>query len=83
MFDFVAKGTTQMYLQRLFPQHMKGFYFLQLEPEFMAEKGLDSDGLLLGSIVAKAGGVRKTPIHCQSLPHTSTNLSNLGSLIFK
>ena len=40
-FDFVAKGTTQMYLQRLFTQHMKGFYFLQLEPEFMADKGLD------------------------------------------
>lgn len=41
MFDFVAKGTVQMYLQKLFPQHMKGFYFLQLEPEFMADKGLD------------------------------------------
>ena len=40
-FDFVAKGTTQMYLQKLFAQHMKGFYFLQLEPEFMADKGLD------------------------------------------
>lgn len=40
-FDFVAKGTTQMYLQKLFSQHMKGFYFLQLEPEFMADKGLD------------------------------------------
>ena len=41
LFDFVAKGTTQMYLQRLFSQHIKGFYFLQLEPEFMADKGLD------------------------------------------
>ncbi len=41
MFDFVAKGTTQMYLQKLFPQHIKGFYFLQLEPEFMSDKGLD------------------------------------------
>ncbi len=41
MFDFVAKGTTQMYLQKLFPQHIKGFYFLQLEPEFMMDKGLD------------------------------------------
>lgn len=40
-FDFVAKGTTQMYIQKLFEQHMKGFYFLQLEPEFMADKGLD------------------------------------------
>ena len=41
MFDFVAKGTTQMYLQKLFEQRIKGFYFLQLEPEFMADKGLD------------------------------------------
>ncbi len=41
MFDFVAKGTVQMYLQRLFPQHIRGLYFLQLEPEFMAGKGLD------------------------------------------
>ncbi len=41
MFDFVAKGTTQLYLQRLLPGHLKGFYFLQLEPEFMADKGLD------------------------------------------
>ncbi len=41
MFDFVAKGTTQMYLQRLVPNHMKGFYFLQLEPDFMSDKGLD------------------------------------------
>lgn len=41
-FDFVAKGTTQMFLSRLFAKcHMKGFYFLQLEPEFMADKGLD------------------------------------------
>ena len=40
-FDFVAKGTTQMYLHKLFSQHMKGYYFLQLEPEFMADKGLD------------------------------------------
>ena len=41
IFDFVAKGTTQLYLRRLFEQHMKGFYFLQLEPEFMKDKGLD------------------------------------------
>lgn len=41
IFDFVAKGTTQMYLQKLFEQRLKGFYFLQLEPEFMADKGLD------------------------------------------
>lgn len=41
MFDFVAKGTTQLYLKKFFPQHMKGFYFLQLEPDFMADKGLE------------------------------------------
>lgn len=43
IFDFVAKGTMQMYLQKLFNYHLKGFYFLQLEPEFMADKGLDID----------------------------------------
>lgn len=41
VFDFVAKGTTQMYLQKLFSQKLKGFYFLQLEPEFMADKGME------------------------------------------
>lgn len=41
MFDLVAKGTTQMYLAGLFGEHIKGYYFLQLEPEFMADKGLD------------------------------------------
>lgn len=41
MFDFAAKGTVQMYLGRLFEQHIRGFYFLRLEPEFMADKGLD------------------------------------------
>ena len=30
-----------MYLQKIFKAHIKGFYFLQLEPEFMADKGLD------------------------------------------
>ncbi len=41
LFDFVAKGTVQMYLQKLFSQHIKGFYFLQLEPEFMVDRGLE------------------------------------------
>lgn len=40
-FDFVAKGTTQMYLQRLVDHPMKGLYFLQLEPSAMADKGMD------------------------------------------
>lgn len=39
-FDFVAKGTSQMYIQRLLPNEMYGLYFLQLEPEFMKDKGL-------------------------------------------
>ena len=47
-FDFVAKGTTQMYVQRIvshegkaLEHRLKGFYFLQLEPDFMKDKGLD------------------------------------------
>lgn len=40
-FDFVAKGTSQMYIQRLIHNPIKGFYFLQLEPEFMKNKKLN------------------------------------------
>lgn len=40
-FDFVAKGTIQMYMQRLTDNHLKGFYFLQLEKEHMKEMELD------------------------------------------
>lgn len=40
-FDFVAKGTTQMFMQRLTDHRLKGFYFLQLEKEHMKEKELD------------------------------------------
>lgn len=40
-FDFVAKGTCQMYVQRLVENHLRGLYFLQLEPDYMKEKGLD------------------------------------------
>ena len=40
-FDFVAKGTSQMYVQRLLHNQLKGFYFLQLEAENMLDKGLD------------------------------------------
>lgn len=40
-FDFVAKGTSQMYVGRLIDNHLKGFYFLWLEEEHMREKGLD------------------------------------------
>lgn len=41
LFDFVAKGTTQMYIQKLVDNKIKGLYFLQLEPEFMKAKKLD------------------------------------------
>jgi len=40
-FDFVAKGTSQMYVGRLVNNHCRGFYFLQLEREHMKGKGLD------------------------------------------
>lgn len=40
-FDFVAKGTSQMYIQRLVDRHLKGIYFLQLEEEYMQGRGLD------------------------------------------
>lgn len=40
-FDFVAKGTSQMYIGRLVENHLKGLYFLQLEEDGMKEKGLD------------------------------------------
>ena len=41
MFDFVAKGTSQYFLGKLVPNHIRGFYFLQLEPDFMRDKDLD------------------------------------------
>jgi len=40
-FDFVARGTTQMYIQRIVPSRLIGFYFMQLEPEYMADQGID------------------------------------------
>lgn len=40
-FDFVAKGTSQMYIKKLVKNHLTGLYFLQLEREYMADKGLD------------------------------------------
>lgn len=39
-FDFVAKGTSQMYIQRMVQNDMVGLYFMQLEPDFMKDKGL-------------------------------------------
>lgn len=40
-FDFVAKGTSQMYIQKLISNHLCGLYFLQLEPEFMKDKEME------------------------------------------
>ncbi len=40
-FDFVARGTSQMYIQRLTDSHLRGFYFLQLDSEHMKNRGLD------------------------------------------
>ena len=41
VFDFVAKGTIQLFLQKIMHRHLKGLYFLQLEPEFMADKDIE------------------------------------------
>ena len=40
-FDFVAKGTSQMFVSRWMEHHLKGLYFLQLEKDFMQDKNLD------------------------------------------
>lgn len=40
-YDFVARGTVQMYVERLTDRHLKGFYFWQQDQELMREKGLD------------------------------------------
>ena len=40
-FDFVARGTTQLYVERLIPNHMKGLYFMRMEPEFMPANSMD------------------------------------------
>ena len=40
-FDFVAKGTIQLYTARLVGNPIVGLYFLQIEPEYMKDKHLD------------------------------------------
>lgn len=42
-FDFVAKGTCQMFLQHIVENPLNGLYFLQLEPDFMSDKELEID----------------------------------------
>lgn len=55
-FDFVAKGTTQLFIQKLIDKHIKGLYFLQLEKDNMSKKNIDiisfydSDNLVDSSI---------------------------------
>ena len=39
--DFSARGTVQMYVQRLLDRHLKGLYFSQLDPGYMEAKGLE------------------------------------------
>lgn len=41
LFDFVAKGTVQLYLQRILKRNMQGFYFMQLEPDSMKSKNVE------------------------------------------
>lgn len=40
-YDFVARGTVQMYIGRLTERRLRGFYFWQQDRELMREKGLD------------------------------------------
>lgn len=40
-FDFVAKGTSQLYVGHLVENPIVGLYFLQMEPEYMKDKHLD------------------------------------------
>ena len=40
-FDFVARGTVQMYIERLLNRHLKGFYFSRLDQGYMQDKNLD------------------------------------------
>lgn len=40
LFDFVAKGTVQLYLQRILGMDFKGLYFMQLEPSSMKNRGV-------------------------------------------
>lgn len=40
-FDFVARGTTQMYIGRLMKQRLKGFYFMQQDTEYMQKNQLN------------------------------------------
>ena len=40
-FDFVGKGTVQLYLGRMLERRLRGFYFLQLDERHLENRGLD------------------------------------------
>ena len=84
-FDFVAKGTTQMYIQKLLPNPLKGLYFLRLEPEFMSDKRVSVEAFYgtdetQGSAVFDNYYVLETIL---TAPHPSVNgFDNAGQPTF-
>lgn len=40
-FDFVARGTTQLFVGRLLDRHLRGYYFLQQDQHYMENMNLD------------------------------------------
>lgn len=49
-FDFVAKGTTQYFMQKLLSNHaLKGFYFLRIEPDSMQNADLSIESFYTSS----------------------------------
>lgn len=56
-FDFVAKGTTQYFLQKLVSDHtLKGFYFLRIEPDSVQSADLSIESFYTSSELS-AGAV--------------------------
>lgn len=55
-FDFVAKGTVQYFISNLIDRKLKGFYFMQNEPDNMKNMHLDIEGFYSGN-AAKEGGI--------------------------
>lgn len=71
LFDFVAKGTTQYFINRLVENHLKGLYFLQVEPDYMKSKNLDiipfySDEEINGSAIFDSYYIMETILTCAS-----------------
>lgn len=48
LYDFVAKGTIQKYLQRLFNSHLKGLYFMQLDNNYAITQNIDIESFYYG-----------------------------------